>query len=305
MKREQIKMWTKRFLWVFYYVLLITWLLPFFIALWIPSQPADEGIYVPYVKNAQYASPAGAVVSEEALLDIVSAEMPASAELDAIKAQVVASRTYALRKLEEGNSVYDGQAHIDEAERKKRWGSHWQTNEDKIRQAIFETAGEIMLYDGEPILAAFHAQSAGKTEDSQMVWTSALPYLTSVDSSWEEKGDDFITKTHFSMEQLEASLGVSGKMEILSRSEAGYVLSVQVADQTFTGAEIRQCLGLRSTAFTVEEEGDGLTFTVKGYGHGVGMSQRGAMALAAMGWDYHEILSHYYTGVSFGFEKDG
>lgn len=241
---------------------------------------------------------------EEYVVGVVAAEMPAAFPEEALKAQAVAARTYQMRQMQAAGSdtvLHDvGQAYITEEEQKKKWGEHYAFYAAKIRNAVRATAGEIMIYDGEPILAAFHAQSAGKTEDAENVWNSPVPYLKSVDSSEDKNAPDHKTTVIFSAKEISDKLGCEAKeISICSRTDAGYVDEVQVGEKTFTGREIRQALGLRSSNFTVEKKGDGFLFTVFGYGHGAGMSQYGASFLAEKGMDYHEILKHYYTGIDF------
>ena len=165
-----------------------------------------------------------------------------------------------------------------------------------------------MVYEGEPILAVFHAQSAGKTEDSENVWVQTVPYLRSVDSSGDHNAPDNTATVTLSAQTVWEALSQYGNLGVSAdaltfgtpqRSAAGYILSIPVGNLTLEGSQIRTALGLRSTDFTVSREGDTFTFVTKGYGHGAGMSQYGAKSLADEGYNYHEILSHYYTGISF------
>ncbi|MFR8711746.1 MAG: SpoIID/LytB domain-containing protein [Anaerotignum lactatifermentans] len=165
-----------------------------------------------------------------------------------------------------------------------------------------------MVYEGEPILAVFHAQSAGKTEDSENVWVQEIPYLRSVDSSGDLSAPDNTVTETLSAQTVWEKLSTLGDLGVsaaeldfsgIQRSEAGYIQQIQAGNLTLTGLEVRTALGLRSADFTVQRQGEDFVFTTKGYGHGAGMSQYGAKALAEEGMDYHEILSHYYTGISF------
>lgn len=241
---------------------------------------------------------------EDYVVGVVAAEMPASFPEEALKAQAVAARTYQLRQMRAANSkkiLFDvGQAYCTEAEQKKKWGEAYETYHRKIQEAVLATAGEIMVYEGEPILAAFHAQSAGKTEDAANVWAASVPYLKSVDSSGDKEAPEHETKVIFSQEELFARLGVKGtEIAIRSHTPAGYVAEVQVGERVFQGGELREALGLRSACFRVAQTAEGIVFTVYGYGHGAGMSQYGASALAKQGKEYHEILQHYYQGIHF------
>lgn len=249
---------------------------------------------------------------EEYIVGVVSAEMPASFPEEALKAQAVAARTYQVRKMQEVGSdhvIYDvGQAYNSVVEQKKKWGSNYIEYANKIRTAVKETQGEIMVYDGEPILAVFHAQSAGKTEASENVWTSALPYLKSVDSEEDKKAPDNAFTCTISAKDVCNRLSQFGKVSQsegelsfsnIERSDAGYIQKVRVGGMTLTGLQVRQALGLRSANFQVERKGDSFVFVTHGYGHGAGMSQYGASFLAQDGMDYREILCHYYQGISF------
>ncbi len=198
--------------------------------------------------------------------------------------------------------LYDvGQAYLSEAEQKEKWGEGYALYAGKIHSAVRATAGEIMTYDGEPILAAFHAQSGGRTEDAAHVWNTAVPYLKSVDSKGDRQAPNNETTVTIAAKTLAERLGVAddAAVSVKKRTEAGYVAEVQAGSKTFSGREIRERLGLRSADFTIAKNGDSYIFTVHGYGHGAGMSQYGASFLAEQGKNYHEILRHYYTGISF------
>ena len=236
---------------------------------------------------------------EEYVAGVVAAEMPAAFPEEALKAQAVAARTYQVRQMQAAGSravLYDvGQAYLSEAEQKEKWGEGYALYAGKIHSAVRATAGEIMTYDGEPILAAFHAQSGGRTEDAAHVWNTAVPYLKSVDSKGDRQAPNNETTVTIAAKTLADDAAVSVK----KRTEAGYVAEVQAGSKTFSGREIRERLGLRSADFTIAKNGDSYIFTVHGYGHGAVMSQYGASFLAEQGKNYHEILRHYYTGISF------
>ncbi len=249
---------------------------------------------------------------EDYVLGVVSAEMPASFPLEALKAQAVAARTYEVRKMEEAGSaevLYDvGQAYCTEAERREKWGENYEAYLEKMEEAVRQTAGEIMVYEEEPILAVFHAQSGGMTEDSENVWVQEIPYLRSVDSTGDQEAPGFETEVELTAEEVWEKLSAYGDLGVTAeeldfsgavRSQAGYIQTIQAGNLTLEGQEIRTALGLRSTNFTVKRQGDAFIFKTKGYGHGAGMSQYGAKALAEEGMDYQEILRHYYTGISF------
>lgn len=162
------------------------------------------------------------------------------------------------------------------------------------------TRGEIMVYEGEPITAFFFASSAGKTANSEEYYSSTLPYLRSVESPWDaEVDDDYVSTFSCTKEELAQalSLGQAAEVESVSHYESGYVKDVIINGITFSGRSIREALQLRSSCFSVASQGDMITFTVSGFGHGVGMSQEGAQGMALQGYTYDEILKHYYSGI--------
>lgn len=229
---------------------------------------------------------------ESYLVGVVAAEMPAAYDLEALKAQAVAARTYALRAMEAGSDYSQiGQAYISVDTMQSRWGKDFDTYYGKISAAVSATKGIIAVYDGKPILAAFCAASCGTTEESSNVWEQSLPYLVSVSSPEDEENTQTVS---FSAGEVTDILG--GIPEIQSRTEAGYVKEAAAGGRIYSGVEIRQLLGLRSAAFEVKVNGDRVYITTKGYGHGVGMSQTGAGIMAEEGSTYTDILAHYYPG---------
>lgn len=252
---------------------------------------------------------------EDYIKGVVAAEMPALFQQEALKAQAVSARTYAVRKMQENATTevpYNiGQAYITIDEMKQKWGNNFASYYNKISAAVDATKGEIMTYQNEPILAVFHAQSSGKTESAENVWSQSVPYLQSVESIVDENAPDFEKTVSFTYDEIIKKFtekyndfhlqkeNMPQQIIIKSRSDAGYVQQIQIGNQTFTGKEVRETFGLRSANFTISIENDTLFFTTKGYGHGAGMSQYGAEFMAQQGKTYHEILQHYYTGISF------
>lgn len=255
---------------------------------------------------------------EEYLVGVVAAEMPASYEPEALKAQAVAARTYTEYKKNHGGcSAHSGadiccdsshcQAYVTTAEMAENWGSDSSLYIQKIVSAVNDTCGEMIYYDGEEIQVFFHASAGGRTENSENVYPKALPYLVSVDSKGEESSshyygeaevnrDSFIKK----MKAFSPSISFEGQTLIghVTRFDSGRVQSIEVGSEAFTGREIREIFSLNSTNFAVEEDGDKIKFSTVGFGHGVGMSQTGANAMAKKGAGYIEILTHYFTGVT-------
>lgn len=251
---------------------------------------------------------------ERYIVGVVAAEMPALYNSEALKAQAVASRTYALNFIERsGENDYTkiGQAYIDEAEMRERWGDNFNVYYGKIAEAVEKSAGEIMVYEGEPIVAVFHAFSAGKTENSEDVWKENLPYLKSVDSEFDQKAQNFEQRVEFSGNEFITLLreefpdivfdkgDIMDQIKVNEYTEAGYVKQITIGNKIMDGSVLRRIFGLRSTNFEISRELEKIVFAVKGYGHGAGMSQVGANYLAEEGYDYKQILKYYYSDIEF------
>lgn len=245
------------------------------------------------------------------IVGVVAAEMPASFETEALKAQAVASHTYALYQmgiiLKNPDKTLKGafistdssrfQAYLSKKERENLWGKNFESYEKKITDAVSCVINEILVYENEPIIAAFHSLSPGQTEASEDIWGKHLPYLISVESPYE---NNKISEKSFTKKETEEILGKNYNIKdfkILSRTDSGTVLKAFLG-KTMTGSEIRKMFNLNSANFTIKAENDTLTFTTYGYGHLVGMSQYGANFMAQEGKNYKEILSHYYPETS-------
>ena len=255
----------------------------------------------------------GGADMEEYIKGVVAAEMPASFPEEALKAQAVASRTYAVRAVENADFELGpsdiGQAYVTVDEMKENWGANFDTYYAKICEAVDSTKDEVMVYEGEPILAVFHSTSAGETETAGNIWNYDLPYLESTDSIGDTYAPNYETTTEISCGDIIAKIkalypdfqadeaGLFDSIKINERSEAGYITDMTVGNMNFTGKQIREALGLRSANFTVENKSGSIAFTTKGFGHGAGMSQYGAKYMAENGSDYQAILNHYYTGI--------
>ena len=235
---------------------------------------------------------------EDYVIGVVAGEMPVNFPHEALKAQAVAARTYALRQIKANPNIkYEdiAQAYIDTDTMKRRWGSKYNENYEKIRADVYATAGQILEYNNEPILAAFCSTTNGYTEDCQNVWTENLPYLSSVKSEGDELSPYYSDSVVLSKTRFAEIFGGTDAV-INERTEAGYVKTVTINGKKYTGNDIRQILGLKSTSFDINTEGDNISISTKGFGHGVGMSQYGACYMANNGKKYSEILSHYYNG---------
>jgi stage II sporulation protein D len=260
---------------------------------------------------------------EDYVKGVVAGEMPASFEMEALKAQAVAARTYSLSKLIRsggaGNPDHPSAPVCDDThcqvyrspdELKQIKSAEWMaTGWPKIVSAVDSTKGQLMYYQNALVeQPLFHSSSGGKTENSEDVFVSALPYLRSVDSLYESNAPHKSEQAEVPLSEFKQkikqanpgkSLGTvnSETVRILERSAGGRVAAIQVGNLTLKGREIRDLFGLRSANFTVSVKDDAILFTTEGYGHGVGMSQYGANGMAQAGFTYIDILTHYYTGI--------
>ncbi len=255
---------------------------------------------------------------EKYLCNVVSAEMPASYELEALKAQAVVARTYTLYKVKnkkhENADICDTstccQAWVTKEERLARWEENLrESNWQKIEQCVNETKGKIITYQNEPINAFFHANSGGTTELPVNVWGgSGFPYLQVVQTAGEEGYSQYASEVELSNEELIEKLKTKYQdiqinfqdpedIKILEHTDSNRVKTVKFGNHEISGVETRSIFGLKSTNFEMVKEANKIKFTVKGYGHGVGMSQTGADTMAKQGSNYEEIINHFYIGI--------
>ena len=261
---------------------------------------------------------AGKVVQlsrREYVLGAVAAEMPVSWPDEALKAQAVAAHTYALYCRDHAALQSGAWLTVDPARRqgcltepvlRSYWGTAYEQNYARLSALVDEVLDEILYYENVPACASYFAISNGQTEASENVWGSALPYLISVDSSTDRSADNYEYTVTFSAEQVQqalAGLGISADLAApegwfgpAALTSAGYTKTVTVCGQTVSGTTLRRALGLRSTCFTVQYQSGNFSFTTRGYGHGVGLSQWGTKAMAEQGKSYADILAHYYPG---------
>lgn len=252
------------------------------------------------------------------LCGVVAAEMPASFEPEALKAQAVAARTYALQRAQWQNEKHPDadicgdfrccQAYISPEKAAQNWGDNAAANTQKILRAVSETGKEVILYDDKLISALFHSSSSQETVDAVQVWGNSVPYLVGVKSPEGEEVPNYHSETKVDVATFRQTFLAKHPEAVLEgspaswfgaaeRSEGGSVTQIAVGGVTVKGTELRSLYSLRSTAFTVEPSETEIVFRVTGFGHGVGMSQYGANAMAKQGKTYHDILSWYYTGV--------
>jgi stage II sporulation protein D len=264
------------------------------------------------------------ITMAEYLVGVVAAECPAGFETNALSAQAVAARTYTLRQMrieprtEHPDADVCGdfthcQAFVSESDMRANWGARYDEYLAKIRAAVAATDGVYLTYASQPILAVFHSSSNGWTEDAAAVWGGAFPYLVSVPTpDADEDIPNFTTTVSVTLDDFKAAiLSRHADADLTGASEtwvgastfdaSGRVASVMIGGVAMSGLELRELFELRSTSLTVEV-GDDVTITAAGYGHGVGMSQYGANALAKHGFTWREILETYYTGAGFSDE---
>ena len=250
--------------------------------------------------------------ADDYIFGVVAAEMPALYEPEALKAQAVAAYTYACFNREQNkDNAYDlsadpsvSQCYITEEEADAKWGEKAEEYKEKIKSAISEVSGYAITHKGEIILSVYHAISGGTTEDSSNVWGKEYPYLKAVDSSWDKTAENYTTTVTLTTAELKEKIGDAVKFEGEGKdyfgkatlTNSGTVKEIEVCGKNITGADLRKYLDLRSSCFEVSYSEGSFTFTVHGYGHGVGMSQFGANCLAKEGKDFKDILKHYYTG---------
>lgn len=255
---------------------------------------------------------------DDYLNNVISAEMPASYEIEALKAQAIVARTYTvykiLNKKHDNADICDDstccQAWISKEDRLARWEeSQRESNWQKIFEAVDSTKGKIITYDNNPINAFFHSNSGGVTEIPVNVWGgTGYPYLQSVQTSGEDVYSQYASEVILSQEELLNKLKKkysdilidflnSEDIKILEYTESTRVKTVKFGNHELSGVEARSIFGLKSTNFEIEREDNNIKFSVKGYGHGVGMSQTGADSMAKQGATAEDIITHFYTGV--------
>ena len=256
---------------------------------------------------------------DEYLVGVVSAEMPADYEMEALKAQAVVARTYTLYTIAHSNKHGDGtictsasccQAWLSKEDRMNKWDEDVrEENWNKIEEAVYSTSGEVIEYNGEVIDAFFHSNSGGKTETPANVWGGEnYPYLQAVETSGEDSYSQYSSEVTIGKTEFENKLkekyhdfkinwNDDNKIGVLEYTDSGRVKNIKIGNKTLSGVEARTLFGLKSANFNINTEGDNIKFSVKGYGHGVGLSQTGADSMAKQGANYKEIINHFYSNV--------
>ncbi len=245
---------------------------------------------------------------EEYIVGVLAGEMPVYFELEALKAQAVASRSYVLKRLEYNkDSEYDvvdsvlNQVYLDNNYLKEAWGKDYVVNINKLRTAVNETIDEYLEYNGEIIDALFFSTSNGYTEDASVVFNLELPYLKSVESKWDAQTSSvFNSQKTMSLQEFYEKLGLQYKSKlsfnVLERSDTNRIIKLEINGNMLKATDVYNKLGLRSTDFNLTQVGTNVVIDTKGYGHGVGMSQYGALGMAKEGYNYKQILEYYYSG---------
>ncbi len=237
---------------------------------------------------------------DDYLIGVVAGEMPITFEDEALKAQIVASRTYVLSRNYQVDTTTKTQVYLTKQQMQENWQDQYDKNYEHLKMLVQQTTGEVLTYQGEYISALFFSSSNGYTENSEDYFqASAKPYLRSVKSPFEQDTCPNLIRTKsFSFIQINDLFGfIVDSIEIQSYYESHHVKSVKVNDQIYSGRQIRELLQLASTDFTITQDDQGYTFMTTGSGHGVGMSQYGANGMALLGYSYQEILQYYYQGV--------
>ena len=242
---------------------------------------------------------------EEYIIGVVAGEMPASFEIEALKAQAVASRTYAMYKIKNNSNSYDvettvdDQVYITQDEMKEKWGNDYEYYFNKIKTAVTSTKNLVMKKNNAIFKSYYFAMSNGITADSISVFGESTSI--SVKSPWDNESlNKFLVTSEFTTEEIEKKLNMPNditSIEIISRDKTNRVEKIKVNNKLFTGIEFRKLLSLRSTDFTIDMKDSTYRITTKGYGHGVGMSQYGANGMAKENYTYKEILEYYYQDI--------
>ena len=296
------------------FILLILFL-PFIIVYCSPSEDtielklnygSDRVIRVKRVNGGSIDS----IGLEEYIVGVLAGEMPIYFELEALKAQAVAARSYALKRMEYNkDNEYDvvdsimNQVYLDRDYLKEAWGSSYTSNINKLIRAVNETSGEYLDYDGGIADALFFSTSNGYTENSDVVFSFDVPYLKSVDSKWDESVSSvFHSSITISVSDFLQKMKISNSDKVvfsdIVKSDTGRVISININGVDFKGMDVYNNLGLKSLDFSLEQVGSNVVINTSGHGHGVGMSQYGALGMAKNGYNYRDILFHYYTGVT-------
>ena len=268
------------------------------------SPKKDEKLSYKYLTDIYKETDINKVKLENYVIGVVAAEMPATFSFEALKAQAVAARTFAYKKILNNTKTYDsiyedkGQAYLSNEELIKKWGSNYNKYYDIVSSAVLSTKGEVITYNDDLINAYYFSISNGKTEDSISVFGEA-DYLMSVDSQWDLSYSSYSKTMSIDISEFKEILNLDGDINIsdVDRSSTNHVNNITINNKKYNGVEFRKLLNLRSTDFNISIDNDKVNITTNGYGHGVGMSQYGANSMAKEGKTYEDIIRYYYKGV--------
>jgi len=270
------------------------------------ERPVVVPVFLTAQKKVEY------VPLEDYVKGVLAAEMPIEFELEALKAQAMAARSYIVRRLMDKDHsnvpveeaiVTDSVAHqafATDQELKRKWEEQYTENMKKINRAVTETKNMVLTHEGLPIYAAFFSTSNGYTENSEEYWTDYVPYLRSVPSPWDAKySPKYKEEMTVDYKEVLRKLGVNtaADMRVLEKTKGNRIKKILIGNHLFSGREVRERLGLNSSQFEWTRLGDRMKFVTYGYGHGVGMSQWGANGMAKEGKTAEQIVKHYYTGI--------
>ena len=259
----------------------------------------DNTIYVSALVNNKKTD----LSLEDYIVGVVSCEMPASFDIEALKAMSVAARTYALYKSERNKTLKtttDDQCYIDESAMKEKWKNNFDKYYNKINNAVNDTKGEYMTYNDKTIIAFYFSISNGKTENVENVFSQKLDYLVSVDSSWDKRNNSNEKNIKMKVSDFLKKLNINDKRINnikIDRSNTNRINNIKVNNKNYKGTKVRSLLNLKSTDIEIKYDNDYVYIHTVGYGHGVGMSQYGANYMAQDGYKYDDILKHYYKGI--------
>ena len=293
-------------------ILLLTCLIVFIPYIIVNLFIKDEEIKLKYTSNmvvrVKQDDEIINVPFEDYIIGVLAGEMPISFELEALKAQAVAARSYVMKKMEANiNKDYDvvdtvlNQVYLDDEHLQEVWQEDYTDNINKLKQAVLETFNEYLEYDGKVVDAMFFSTSVGYTENSEEVFTNKVPYLRSVASTWDEISPVYEVNYTFELDNFYNKLNLNYSdtldIELLDTTSTGRIKKLKINDTTLEGNTVVSNLNLKSNHFDIELKNNKIYITTKGYGHGVGMSQYGAQGMALKGYKYDEILKYYYQGV--------
>lgn len=276
------------------------------VSLEIPVQNNEETIEkentLVLVSNNKDKSDPYKIDLEEYIIGVVAGEMPASFQMEALKAQAVASRTYALYKMQNikgyvlSTNIND-QVYLTKNEMQAKWGSEFQYYYDRIKEAVDSTRGEVITYNGDIIIAYYFAISNGYTDNASVVFNETRDYLVSVSSEWDKNYQSYASNYTLTREEFCSKLNLNCNDIVISnvvRSDSNYVREITINNVKFSGLEVFKKLNLKSTDFSITTNGNNVVIKTYGFGHSVGMSQYGAQGMATEGYNYKDILKHYY-----------